>query len=295
MIEILFGESEAGLMKVAKGNKNKMQRKDNDQVVYLRENSEDINKDTFGWIDGNSREVICLAFMLDIGNIKESVDSSYRKEFIYSILNQWQWGSNSQIDEELKATGSVYVNELNRLKDYIDKGEELRIWYCDRPYSLCGFYFLCNFMKGCTNKINVVKLPEHIVRENCTVSYQNWGEVPAKEFSYFLKFEKQLLIEERWMYEIKWSELVNENMPLRVNINGNVIGVTDEFYDFLIWKKLTNKPIKQARLIGDILGNYPVSMWDGWFALRIEKFIKCGKIKLIEDSSEKYARTISLA
>lgn len=271
MIEILFGESEAGLMKVAR------------------------HKDTVEWNDGDSNKVICLAFMLDIGNIREPVYSSYRKELIYSILNQRQWGNNSQIEEELKASGSVYVNELNRLKDYIDKGEELRIWYCDSPYSLCGFYFLCDFMKGCTNQINVVKLPEYIVRENCIVSYQNWGEVPAEEISYFLKFEKQLLIEERWMYEIKWSELVNENMPLRVNINGHIIGVTDEFYDFLIWKKLTHKPIIQARLIGNILGNYPLSVWDWWYALRIEKFIKCGKIKLIEDSSKKYARTISLA
>lgn len=267
MVEILFGESEAGSMKEAKAE----------------------------WIQGNSKEVICLAFMLDIGSIAESVDSLYRNELIYTMFNQGQWGNNPELEAELKAAGSIYVNELNRLKDYINNGEELRIWYCDRPYSLCGFYFLCNWMKGYTNKINVVKLPEHTVKENITTSYQNWGDVSEEEFSCFLKYEKQLLKEERRMYVTRWLELVHENMPLRVIINGQLMGVTEDFYDFLIWKRLTHKPIKQARLIGDILGHYPISVWNWWYALRIEKFINCGKIRVLEDSPNKYARIICLA
>jgi hypothetical protein len=266
MVEILFGESEAGSMKYAKGK----------------------------WIPGNSNEVICLAFMLDIGSISESVDSLYRNELIYSMLNQGQWGNDSELDTELKATGSIYVSELNRLKDYINNGEEVRIWYCDRPYSLCGFYFLCNWMKDDTNKINVVKLPEHIVKEDCTISYQNWGEIIPEDFSFFLKYEEQLFKEERRMYEIRWAELVHDDMPLRVIMNGQLMGVTEDFYDFLIWKKLTYEPIKQAGLIGDILGHYPVSVGDWWYALRIEEFINCGKIRVSEDSPNKYARTICL-
>ena len=31
-----------------------------------------------GWIEGSAQEVVCLGFMLDIGDIKEPVDSLYR-------------------------------------------------------------------------------------------------------------------------------------------------------------------------------------------------------------------------
>ena len=62
-----------------------------------------------------------------------------------------------------------------------------------------------------------------------------------------------------------------------------------------IWKKLTYKPVKEARLIGDILGNFQIGMGDWWFAKRIEYFIQQDKIKVLEDSENKYARVICRA
>ena len=35
----------------------------------------------------------------------------------------------------------------------------------------------------------------------------------------------------------------------RAIINGKIMSVGENFYDFLIWKELTKKPIKEARLI----------------------------------------------
>ena len=77
-------------------------------------------------------------------------------------------------------------------------------------------------------------------------------------------------------------------------INGTVIGVPENFYDVLIWKSFTSKPVKQARLIGDILGRYPIGVGDWWYARRIDHFIEQGKIKIVEDSKNSYARTICL-
>ena len=54
MVEVLFGESEAGSMKIAKSTQN----------------------------PEDSYKVICLGFMMDIGDIKESVNSQYRKDLI---------------------------------------------------------------------------------------------------------------------------------------------------------------------------------------------------------------------
>ena len=94
------------------------------------------------------------------------------------------------------------------------------------------------------------------------------------------------------MYAWKWKELKQDGSFLRAFVNGKLIGVPEDFYDFLIWKCIGTKPIKQARLIGDILGYYPIGISDIWYAKRIEFFIQQKKIQVVEDSPNKYARLI---
>ncbi|MCQ5149776.1 DUF3658 domain-containing protein, partial [Coprococcus eutactus] len=71
-----------------------------------------------------------------------------------------------------------------------------------------------------------------------------------------------------------------ENAPLRALVNGTVLCVSEDFYDFIIWNRLTEKRVKECRLIGDILGQVPIGIGDWWDAARIEHFIRQGKIKV---------------
>ena len=288
MIEVLFGESEAASMKAAKSMK--IVGYVNGPTSVLVTGKETPPERTFaGWVEGTSEDVVCLGFMLDIGNIKEPIDSPYRKNLIYSMYAQNQYVKNPEIDQELKLTGEVYLNELLRLKEYLENGETIRVWYSDTPYSICGFYSLCQILQKYKNEIHIVKLPEYMVRKTSIISYRNWGEVSAEEFAEFLTYESVLTKEEVRMYAQLWTELTEDNSPLRAMINGKVTGVSEDFYDFLIWKRLTRKPIKEARLIGDILGCFQIGMGDWWFARRIEHFIQQDKIKVINDSENKYA------
>lgn len=294
MIEVLFGESEAASMKAAKSMK--IVGYVNGPTSVLVTGKETPPERTFaGWVEGTSEDVVCLGFMLDIGNIKEPIDSPYRKNLIYSMYAQNQYVKNPEIDQELKLTGEVYLNELLRLKEYLENGETIRVWYSDTPHSICGFYSLCQILQKYKNEIHIVKLPEYMVRKTSIISYRNWGEVSAEEFAEFLTYESVLTKEEVRMYAQLWTELTEDNSPLRAMINGKVTGVSEDFYDFLIWKRLTRKPIKEARLIGDILGCFQIGMGDWWFARRIEHFIQQDKIKVINDSENKYARVICIA
>ena len=294
MIEVLFGESEAASMKAAKSMK--IVGYVNGPTSVLVTGKETPPERTFaGWVEGTSEDVVCLGFMLDIGNIKEPIDSPYRKNLIYSMYAQNQYVKNPEIDQELKLTGEVYLNELLRLKEYLENGETIRVWYSDTPYSICGFYSLCQILQKYKNEIHIVKLQEYMVRKTSIISYRNWGEVSAEEFAEFLTYESVLTKEEVRMYAQLWTELTEDNSPLRAMINGKVTGVSEDFYDFLIWKRLTRKPIKEARLIGDILGCFQIGMGDWWFARRIEHFIQQDKIKVINDSENKYARVICIA
>lgn len=274
MVEILFGESSAGSMKAAKC----------ENVKY--KNSQPL------WIQGSSDEVICLGFMLDMGYIGEVVDSQYRKDFIYSMYAQNQWEQDEEYENELKKLGNVYAGELARLIRFLEGGEPVRIWYSDAPYSRCGFYHVCSILKNYPNEVSVVTQPEHVVKKNVIVSYHSWSEVAAEEFAGLLGNERKLTSDEIRMYAEMWGELVLENAPLRAVVNGTVLSVSDDFYDFIIWNKLTDKPVKECRLIGDILGQVTIGVGDWWYAARIEHFIRQGKIKVVEDSDNKYARLI---
>lgn len=268
MIEVLFAESEAASMKAAK------------------------NAAVSGKTDG---DVICLGFMLDIGNISETIDSPYRKDLIYSLYAQEQWKTDPEMDRELRNLADLYIKEMERLKDFLGAGEQIRVWYSDAPYSSCGFYQICSLLAQYENSIRTVKLPQYRVRDNVIISYRNWGEVAAEEFAGFLQYEKELSREEIRLYRSLWNELKEDNSPLRAVVNGRVTGVSEDFYDFLIWKRITEKPEKEARLIGDILGKYPVNIGDWWYAKRINDFISRGKIQVAQDSENKYARMICLA
>ena len=268
MIEVLFGESEAGTMK---GIKHGSRSADGDDVV-------------------------CLGFMLGVGDIKESVDSPYRQELIYSMYAQNQWGCDKKQNGECQKSGEFYCTELKRLQELIKRDESVRIWYSNAPYSVCGFYHLCSLLQNCENAISVVRLPEYEVRQdNTIVSYSHWGEVAPEVFGRYLSYEKRLSKIELKMYAWNWAELQEDNSPLRAVVNDRVLGVPEDFYDFLIWKRITEKPEQEARLIGEILGNDPIGVGDWWYAQRIEKLISQGKIKVIEDSDKKYARQICLA
>lgn len=90
MIEVLFGESEAASMKAAK-NKIVIGRVNGPVSVWMAGKKMPPSKPFAGWVEGTAEEVICLGFMLDIGDIKEPVDSAYRKELIYSLYAQNQY------------------------------------------------------------------------------------------------------------------------------------------------------------------------------------------------------------
>ena len=87
---------------------------------------------------------------------------------------------------------------------------------------------------------------------------------------------------------------MEDNSPFRTVVNGKVLSVPEDFYDFLIFRRLTDKPIKEARLLGDILGHSQISVGDWWYAKRINHYIAQRKIRVVEDSENKYARMIGI-
>ena len=259
MIEVLFGYSEAESLKVAKPRKE-------------------------------SKKVICLGYLLDIGDIQKAPDSAYRQELIASLCEP-----DRQRQEAFRKKLAAYQTvETSRLAEYIEAGEPLRIWYSDSAYARCGLYELCARLCGCENPVSVVKLPEYCVKGQTIVSHGSWRNVSAEQFEEFLPRQRELTRNEIRMFASEWRELVEDNSPLRALINGRLMGVPEDFYDFLIWKRLGETPVKEGRLIGDLIGLYRMDVGDYWYAARIEHYIREGRIQVTEEAEQMYQRMIRI-
>lgn len=286
MIEVLFAESEAASMRAAKSTVI-YSKIDGPTSVFIAGKKKPQEKEHSGWLEGNPGDVVCFGYRLDIGNIQEDIEGHYRKNLIFSLLNM-------ENEKETQDYADSYM-QMQKLKIYLEAGESIRIWYSDAPYSRCGLYHLCNILNCYENEIYLVKLPEYVVHGKTICFYKNWGEVAAEEFAGFLSGERIVSKEELRMYASLWNELVEDNSPLRAMVNGKMIGVPEDFYDFMILNRITTKPIKECRLIGDIIGHNQASIGDWWYAKRIQHFIEEGLIKVLEDAEKPCARLICLA
>ena len=286
MIEVLFAESEAASMRAAKSTVI-YSKIDGPTSVFIAGKKKPQEKEHSGWLEGNPGDVVCFGYRLDIGNIQEDIEGHYRKNLIFSLLNM-------ENEKETQDYADSYM-QMQKLKIYLEAGESIRIWYSDAPYSRCGLYHLCNILNCYENEIYLVKLPEYVVHGKTICFYKNWGEVAAEEFAGFLSGERIVSKEEIRMYASLWNELVEDNSPLRAIVNGKMIGVPEDFYDFMILNRITTKPIKECRLIGDIIGHNQASIGDWWYAKRIQHFIEEGLIKVLEDAEKPCARLICLA
>ena len=288
MIEVLFADSESASMKAAKSTVI-YSKADSPTSAFISADNEPsavlaraFGECREGWLEGSADGVVCFGYRLDIGNIQKDIEGHYRKNLIFSMLDM-------ETEEEIQNYADSFM-QMQRLKIYLEAGESIRIWYSNAPYSRCGLYHLCNILHCYENEIHLVELHGKTI-----VFYRNWGEVAAEEFAGFLSGERILSKEEIQMYAFLWNELVEENSPLRAMVNGKMMGVPENFYDFMIFNRLTTKPVKECRLIGDIIGHNQVSIGDWWYAKRIQHFIEEGLIKVLEDAKRPYARLICLA
>ncbi|MHB8129222.1 MAG: DUF3658 domain-containing protein [Mobilitalea sp.] len=293
MIEVMFGESEGGAMKVAKN----YQKPDFDNSVISwigkKPNKEEFNKMFDGKaVGGNSSEVVCIPFMLDIGDISEPIDSDYRQHLIwemYTISGMDDIRTLKWLDESWEKS----LKEIERLKNYASNGEAFRLWYSDAPYSACGLYYMCNLLRESNCKISIIKLPSYMqLSDNEIQFYVSWNEIDAGKFYKFLSFEKELSYCERRSFSSNWVELKEEKSTLRAFVNGKVIGVPEDFYDHIIRKEIPDGEFIMARLIGNILGKHPLGIGDWWYAKRINKMIEQGYLEVVQKQKEIYRQVL---
>jgi len=293
MIEVLFGESECGAMKVAKNYRKPDYHIATPGWFGRKPSNEELDEMFEGKaVGGNASEVICMPFMLDIGDINISIESDYRKKILFDMNSRNGVIDNSTFDY-LEDAWKRSLGDIKRLKEYADQEESIRIWYSDAPYSMCGFHYVCSILRTYYCKVFAVKLPHYIEQaDNDMHLYKSWGEVRAGDFYKFTPLEKELSSHEIEAFAYIWDELKEENGQLRAIVNGKLIGVPDDYYDNLIRNEIQDGDFIMSHLIGKLLMNHPIGIGDWWYAKRIQRMIENGELKIVQRADELYSQVL---
>ena len=288
MIEVVFNDSLKGSLKVAKSYSKESRQ--NCAIAYIgdEQSVKKLQKDTDGEaLEGSSSDVVCIGFNLDIGDISCVENGELRKDVLKSLFSFASYEEN-----EIEAYLNTQHNDLSKIINAAKNGINIRVWKSNSPYSACAYAYLCNILRDIDCNISVMELPNY--KQTAENEYIDWAEIAPYKFYQFLSLERNVSTMEKCIQSNIWTELKEENATLRAVVNGKLISVPEDFYDFLILKNMPNGEFKMARFIGTLLGKYPLGIGDVWYALRIEKMIKDNILQVVsvEDCSHLYSKIL---
>lgn len=275
MIELVFGESPAGALKMAKSRKPGESLGGAAAVFGGTEKEKREAIKPHNWtgmeMEGSSTDVITLTLELDIGDISDmDIDINKREKLLEGLFLDFP----GAFDRMWK----LNQHALMRLQEAKTSLEPVRMWVSTSdPAEMCGMYFICHLMSDSQTPLSVVYIPKLIEKDNRIIWYRSTGEVEAEELGAFTEYEEAISELQRRAYAGIWCGLVRENAPLRAIINGGVISVPVDFYDFALLFNLSEEALKVGQLIGKTIGLIP-GVGDRWLYLRIRAMIQSGKL-----------------
>jgi hypothetical protein len=286
MLEVVFDSGIKGVLKHAINYNPDSWRQGAMAFLGERPSDEELMKMYAGKpIGGNRADVVQFGFFNDIGNIQDGFDGSDRRE-LYKRFFSIMPGYALQMEQTI----SEIQHDFERIVGESEKEISIRVWVDSSPYSVCGYYCLCDLLRHAKCRLSKVVMPEYWQDDENTMSKGGWNSVHPGKFYQFLNLEKDVPQIERLENSARWKELVKENAPLRAIINGRLMSVPIDFYDYLIVNELLDTPIVMGKLLGRLMMKHALGISDAWYRFRIEAMIKNGDIDIIgfKDESHPY-------
>lgn len=314
MIEIVFGDSACGSLKVAQhcgrgryggsvgvivSHADGSKPTEQELCAAQREAEE---KARIAWenavpMGGNSADVFSLGLAHSVGDIAEDGIGAGRRAALKRLFGCCPGDMGRDVAAQLL---QCVQDNLNSIRDRATAGEPLRIWYSSQPDERCGLYWfmaqLCAWNMP-VGPVVAVELPDWEVKGETLVRHGGWGGVASEEWSRYVAAQKEVPPALIRGAAACWKELQAENAPLRAVINGTLQSVEEDFYDGFLLREIAaaTDEFHEASVIGRVLGRYQLGIGDGWVALRIEELIRTGKLKPVSvapDDSPSYHRIL---
>lgn len=309
MIEIVFGDSTCGSLKMAQSyGRGKYQSgaigvslsHDDGRPVTEKEiedaRREYDEKNRLAWenatpLGGKAADVYEFNLNLSVGNIAEIKLGPERQGVLEQMHSSFPNENKHQVVQEMLNRAK---NNLEIVCERVSAGEDLRIWYSNQPDELCGIYWFMaqlNQMKEQCGQIYMIKLPEWESDEkNHIIRRVSWGEVAPGEWGRYLPLQVRVSPTVCKSFAFHWRMLQNENAPLRAMLNGQLVSVSETIYDAYITREIAAEAeeFNEAKIIGRVLGKYQLGISDYWVALRIEEMIQEGKLEIVTEAPKNY-------
>lgn len=154
----------------------------------------------------------------------------------------------------------------------------VRVWISPHdPGDVCGLYFLCDFLAGADAPLYVVSLPACEAREDSFLEYRGGEDVPPEALGAAAQKTETLSPSARTAYAFLWRTLREESAPLRAYVNGRILNVPEDFYDFALRRSIPEGAFPLAQAIGRALNELP-GVSDRLLFLRAQEMQRRGEI-----------------
>ncbi len=229
-------------------------------------------------------DVVCIGLNFDIGDISGKIYGDGRRKEFVRVFSSVKFK-----DEEIEQFFNMQREDYEKLIQCAKSGESIRVWKSNAAFSACAYAFLCYSLKDIDCIIKEVTLSEYFEISRDTIKQcADWGEIAPDEFKQFLHLESEVSNTDKRYQSNIWDSLKKENAPLRAVVNGQLLSVCEDFYDHLIIKHIPKDSFVMARLIGTVLGSYPIGVGDGWYAMRINKMIEENKLEVVKNDNKSH-------
>jgi hypothetical protein len=294
MIELVFSDSAAGGMKIAKTiRKGGASR----GAARAWRGSGDEAGDRNGayepeGLPGSPGDIAKLHLALEIGDLSGLPDIESRREQVFEML-AGPYGDPGRRDH-LDRFWEYNAEGFRRLKEAGETGEAVRIWWSDAPGETCGFSFALSLLKDAPCPVTSVKLPHYLPRGRDVVLFDSIGSMPPEELVRIAALEQPVDAAVRRGTAMEWETLAKENAPLRAVVNGSLLSVPEDFYDGLLRAGMPEGDFKIVLLIGRVLGKLP-GVGDWWLYQRIKKMLQTGELEMVEPAKSGYDAVVRKA
>jgi hypothetical protein len=223
---------------------------------------------------GEVEEILSLTLDLDVGDLTTAGrDTDGRLPDLANLY--------SHFPGVPEIIARLNRHAMDKLLQAAEAGKTIRFWACETdPSEMCTLYFLCHLLEETKAELRVVRVVKEILKGQKVVRYRSTGEIAPEDFHLFLREEETLPPLKRALYAAMWEEQVNMNAPLRACINGRVVGVPADFYDFAIRVCLPEGEFKAAVLIGMVLKQIS-GVSDAWIYRRILHLTEAGELERV--------------
>lgn len=304
MIDIVFGESAGGSLKLAQSyGKGKyaggcvgviLSHSDGseptqEEIQAAQKEAE--QKEQEAWeaatpLGGSPADVFSFSLGLSMGDISEGALCPQRQEVLEQLFGVFPQGQEA-VSEMLQRAREDFKTVCSRMA----KGESVRIWYSSQPDEMCGlFWFLAQlepmalFQKQIYEQVHLVALPSWEVDSHGNMVRKNsWGDIAPGEWHPYLSLEKQAPSAFCTGCAAHWRNLQEENAPLRAVLNGQLVSAPETLYDTFILREIDaeQEEFQEAKVIGRVLGKYQLGIGDMWVAARIQQMVEAGALQVV--------------